>query len=352
MKKKIFLLAVFVLALIPFYDVKAMEPCRKKVIVEYVNMDNLYNDEKYTTYSENNIDGYADKIVGETTYVMYGNSYEIKNKKITGLDSYCKYSECYKDIIGKYAIIESLNDEELAKASSPLDLIDFSYYNANLQKIETTEETKYTYTGFAFKPINGEQLLPEVQCWKNDSMCKGTIVDGKVEIDIKSLKKEIPDYKFNSYKIYKFTDKGEFEESDYIAAAKCEPYVIRLYYQKTKQESNETVNMTKTKNIKMKSYFKNLEETTTKINYKVIDTSIAEVDNEGNIKPLKVGETDIIAEADGIEYTLHLKVTEDMIKSPDITNPETSSTIAVVLGIISLLIIVTVYFKIKKEGHE
>lgn len=61
---------------------------------------------------------------------------------------------------------------------------------------------------------------------------------------------------------------------------------------------------------------------------------------------------DIIAEADGIEYTLHLKVTEDMIKSPDIANPETSSTIAVVLGIISLLIIVTVYFKIKKEGHE
>lgn len=110
--------------------------------------------------------------------------------------------------------------------------------------------------------------------------------------------------------------------------------------------------MTKIKNIKMKSYFKDLEGITTKINYRVLDTSIAEIDSEGNIKPLKVGETDIIAEADGIEYTLHLKVTEDMIKSPDIANPETSSTIAVVLGIISLLIIVTVYFKIKKEGHE
>ena len=348
MMKKLFLLAVFVLALIPFYDVKAAA-CRI-VTVEYVNMDNLYNDEKYITYRENNIDGYVHKIVGEITYVMYGNSYEIKNKKITGLNSYCKYSECYKDIVGKYAIIVNLEDEELANASSPLDLIDFSYYNANLEKIETTEETKYTYTRFSFKQINGEQLLPEVQCWKNDSICKETVGDDKVEIDIESVKKEIPDYKFNSYKIYKFKE-GEFEETDYIARG-CGKYVIRLYYQKTKQESNETVNMTKTKNIKMKSYFKDLEGITTKINYRVLDTSIAEIDSEGNIKPLKVGETDIIAEADGIEYTLHLKVTEDMIKSPDITNPATSSTIAIVLGMISSLILVTVYFKMTKERHE
>ena len=348
MKKKLFLLAVFVLALIPFYDVKALT-CRI-VTVEYVNMDNLYNDEKYITYSKNNIDGYVHKIVGEITYVMYGNSYEIKNKKITGLNSYCKYSECYKDIVGKYAIIVNLEDEELAKVPSPLDLIDFSYYNANLEKIETTEETKYTYTRFSFKQINGEQLLPEVQCWKNDSICKETVGDDKVEIDIESVKKEIPDYKFNSYKIYKFKE-GEFEETDYIARG-CGKYVIRLYYQKTKQESNETVNMTKTKNIKMKSYFKDLEGITTKINYRVLDTSIAEIDSEGNIKPLKVGETDIIAEADGIEYTLHLKVTEDMIKSPDITNPATSSTIAIVLGMISSLILVTVYFKMTKERHE
>ena len=349
MKKKLFLLAVFVLALIPFYDVKALT-CRTNVTVEYVNMNNLYNDEKYITYSKNNIDGYVHKIVGEITYVMYGNSYEIKNKKITGLNSYCKYSECYKDIVGKYAIIVNLEDEELANASSPLDLIDFSYYNANLEKIETTEETKYTYTRFSFKQINGEQLLPEVQCWKNDSICKETVGDDKVEIDIESVKKEIPDYKFNSYKIYKFKE-GEFEETDYIARG-CGKYVIRLYYQKTKQESNETVNMTKTKNIKMKSYFKDLEGITTKINYRVLDTSIAEIDSEGNIKPLKVGETDIIAEADGIEYTLHLKVTEDMIKSPDITNPATSSTIAIVLGMISSLILVTVYFKMTKERHE
>lgn len=351
MKKKIFLLAVFTLALIPFYDVKAIA-CGTGVTVEYVNMDNLYKEETYITYDEKNEYTYnLSDAIGETYYVIYGDSYEIKNKKITGLDSYCKYGECYKDIIGKYVIIERLEDEELAKVSSPLDLIDFSYYNANLKKIETAEETKYTYTRFSFKPINGEQLLPEVQCWKNDSICKGTIVDGKVEIDIESLKKEIPDYKFNSYKIYEFTDKDEFEESDYIAA-RCEPYVIRLYYQRTKQESNETVNMTKTKNIKMKSYFKDLEGITTKINYKVIDASIAEVDSEGNIKPLKVGETDIIAEADGIEYTLHLKVTEDMIASPDITNPETSSTIAIVLGMISSLILVTVYFKMTKKEHE
>lgn len=351
MKKKIFLLAVFTLVLIPFYDVKAIA-CGTGVTVEYVNMDNLYKEETYITYDEKNEYTYnLSDAIGETYYVIYGNSYEIKNKKITGLNSYCKYSECYKDIVGKYAIIERLKNEDLAKVSSPLDLIDFSYYKNKLKKIETTEETKYTYTQFSFKQINGEQLLPEVQCWKNNSICKQTIVDGKREIDIESVKKEIPDYKFNSYKIYKLTDEGEFEEPDYIAT-RCEPYVIRLYYQRTKQESNETVNMTKTKNIKMKSYFKDLEGITTKINYKVIDASIAEVDSEGNIKPLKVGETDIIAEADGIEYTLHLKVTEDMIKSPDITNPETSSTIAIVLGMISSLILVTVYFKMTKERHE
>ena len=62
MKKKLFLIPVFVLALIPFYDVKALT-CRI-VTVEYVNMDNVYNDEKYITYRENNIDGYVHKIVG------------------------------------------------------------------------------------------------------------------------------------------------------------------------------------------------------------------------------------------------------------------------------------------------
>ena len=41
-----------------------------------------------------------------------------------------------------------------------------------------------------------------------------------------------------------------------------------------------------------------------------------------------------------------------MIKSPDITNPATSSTIAIVLGMISSLILVTVYFKMTKERHE
>ena len=51
MKKKIFLLAVFVLALIPFYDAKAAT-CGTNVTVEYVNMDNLYNDEKYITIAK------------------------------------------------------------------------------------------------------------------------------------------------------------------------------------------------------------------------------------------------------------------------------------------------------------
>ena len=68
MKKKIFLLAVFVLALIPFYDVKAAT-CRRNVIVEYVNMDNLYKEETYITYEENNEYTYDDliNIIGKTS---------------------------------------------------------------------------------------------------------------------------------------------------------------------------------------------------------------------------------------------------------------------------------------------
>lgn len=341
MKKKTLLLAALLLAIIPFYNVKA-STCSTNIEVEYVNMDNLYTEETYITYDENNEYTYNHifNVIGETYYVIYGDSYEIKNKKITGLTNYCKYSDCYKDIIGKYAIIKSLNDKELAKASSPLDLIDFSYYNANLQKIETTEETKYTFTRFYFKPINGEQLLPEVQCRKNNSICKKNIVDGKVEVDIESLKKEIPDYKFNSYKIYELTDEAEFEESDYIAD-KCGTWIIRLYYKKAKQESTDTINITQNKTVKMKSYFKGLESTTTTVSYRVLDTSIAEVDNEGNIKPLKVGETDIIATADGVEYTLHLRVTQDMI-----TNPDTASPIIMILCVIGILISgTTVYLK-------
>lgn len=181
-----------------------------------------------------------------------------------------------------------------------------------------------------------------MQCLENDSICQGNIVDGKVEIDIEALKKEIPDYKFNSYKIYKFIE-GEFEETDYIARG-CEEYVIRLYYKSTKQESSETVNISNTKNIKMKSYFKDLENITNTVSYRVLDASIAEVDDDGNIKPLKVGETDIIATVDGIDYTLHLRVTEDMV------NPNTHSAIIMILCVIGILVSGTIlYLKIKTK---
>lgn len=91
----------------------------------------------------------------------------------------------------------------------------------------------------------------------------------------------------------------------------------------------------------MKSYFKGLESTKTTVSYRVLDTSIAEVDNERNIKPLKVGEVDIIATADGVEYTLHLRVTQYMI-----TNPDTASPIIMTLCVIGILISgTTVYLK-------
>lgn len=342
MKKKIFLLAALLVVIIPFYNVKAIT-CRANIEVEYVNMDNLYTEETYITYDENDEHtyNYLSNTIGETNYVIYGDSYEIKNKKITGLTNYCKYSECYKDIIGKYAIIENLKDEELVKVSSPLDLIDFSYYNVRLKKIETTEELKYTYTRFYFKPINGEQLLPEVRCLENGSICQGKKVDQKIEIDITSLIKEIPNYKYNSYKIYEVSSSDDiYTEVDSIPD-KCGTWIIRLYYKKAKQESTATINITQNKTIKMKSYFKDLKSTTTTISYRVLDTSIAKVDSEGNIKPLKVGETEIIATANGVEYILHLRVTQDMV-----TNPDTASPIIMILCVIGILISgTTIYLK-------
>lgn len=326
MKKKLFLLAVFVLVLIPFYDVKAA--CAPSTIIEYVNADKLFEEEKYQIQKQEHqsYTVWAINNYNFVVYAIYGDSYNIENGKIVGLNNYCKYKECYNDLVGKYIIEIVMRADDVNNGATPMDDIDFSYNQHELRLIESSESASYTYTEIHFKKILGEELQ------------KSNKIDDSVD-NIDEVIEEIPGYVYADYDV------------DYYNYG-CLQTIIRLYYKSTKQESNETVNMTKTKNIKMKSYFKDLEGITTKINYKVIDTSIAEVDSEGNIKPLKVGETDIIAEADGIEYTLHLKVTEDMIKSPDITNPETSSTIAVVLGIISLLIIVTVYFKIKKEGHE
>lgn len=326
MKKKIFLLAVFVLALIPFYDVKAA--CVSSTIIEYINADKLFGEEKYEIQKQEHQSYTVWRINNNNfvVYAFYGDSYSIENGKIVGLNNYCKYKECYNDLVGKYIIEIAMHTDDVNNGATPMDDIDFSYNQHELRLIESSKSDSYTYTEIHFKKNVGEELQ------------KSNKIGGSID-DIDEVIEEIPGYVYVDYDV-----------DDYNYG--CLPTIIRLYYKSTKQESNETVNISKTKNIKMKSYFKDLEGITTKINYKVIDASIAEVDSEGNIKPLKVGETDIIAEADGIEYTLHLKVTEDMIASPDITNPETSSTIAIVLGMISSLILVTVYFKMTKKEHE
>lgn len=350
MKKKVFLLIALLVAIVPFYNVKAAI-CSQSIEVEYVNMENLYTKETYISYDDS--EEYTSPInenTGTTTYVIYGDTYEIKNKRITGLNNYCKYKECYNDIIAKYVIIKDLEDTEVAKVSSPLDLIDFSYhpiYRTSLEKIETATESKYTYKEVIIKPIDGEQLLKSTKYAYNNSnnsfeeIKPRIMIDKKININYDEIAKEIPGYKYISPKIYAISyDDGQYTEVDSIPV-KCGAWVIRLYYKKEKQESAETVNKSQVKTIKMKDYFKDLETPTTTISYRVLDASIAEIDNEGNITPLKVGETDIIATADGIEYTLHLRITEDML-----ANPDTASPIIMILCVIGILISgTTIYLK-------
>ena len=72
MKKKIILLAALLVVIIPFYNVKAIT-CRANIEVEYVNMDNLYTEETYITYDENDEHtyNYLPNTIGETNYVIY-----------------------------------------------------------------------------------------------------------------------------------------------------------------------------------------------------------------------------------------------------------------------------------------
>lgn len=358
MKKKVLLLIILLLTMVPLYNIKAITLAPTTVEVEYVNMDNLYLEETYISYDDN--EKYTSSInenTGTTTYVIYGDTYEIKNKKITGLNNYCKYKECYNDIIAKYVIIKNLEDAEVAKVSSPLDLIDFSYrpiYRTSLKKIETATESEYTYRGVIIKPIDGEQLLKSTKYENNDlddslHEVKPRLIseqkininyDEIININYDEIIKEIPGYKYISSKIYNVSNNGEYIEKDSINRDHTK-YILRLYYKKEKQESTETVNKSQVKTIKMKDYFKDLETPAATISYRVLDTSIAEVNSEGNITPLKVGETDIIATADGIEYTLHLRVTEDMI-----ANPDTASPIIMILCVIGILISgTTIYLK-------
>lgn len=347
MKKKLFLLAVFVLALIPFYDVKAI--CKASISIQYVDLDEQYEGEVYERYFG---EEYGKTIPDNSeyiTYVIYGDEYTIQNKKIIGLNKVAKYEECYKELAGKYAIVYYLKPKE---ASNFEETLNSTTNNPCIEQITSATNLKYTAKAITDRPIDGKQIAEEIDCNRQHPICKFVYSDdGSLNIENAFITKPIENYIYSNYKIFVKNSKDNYEKTDKIIG--CEDYIVRLYYKKIKQEAkSDTINITQTKNIKMSTYFKDLETPTTTISYRVLDTSIAEIDSEGNIKPLKVGETDIIAEADGIEYTLHLKVTEDMIKSPDITNPATSSTIAIVLGMISSLILVTVYFKMTKERHE
>lgn len=315
MKKKTLLLNALLLAIAPFYNTKAA--CMPSTIIEYINADELLPEEQYDIQETKNV---SHEIWGIDNnnfviYAIYGDSYEIKDGKIVGLNNYCVYKECYKDIVGKYIIKVSMYTDEVKNGATPMDDIDFSYNQNKLALIESSTSTSYISTDILFRKVVGEEL-------KESNEIKG-LVD-----DINEIIEEMPGYTYVSYD----TDKHNYG---------CGGKIIRLYYKNVKQEFNETVNISEIKNIKMKSYFKDLESTKTTVSYRVLDTSIAKVDSEGNIKPLKVGETEIIATANGVEYILHLRVTQDMI-----TNPDTASPIIMILCVIGILISgTTIYLK-------
>lgn len=339
MKKKTFLLVALLLAIVPFYNVKAM--CRATILFQYVDLEERY-EEAYERYFD---EEYEETIPDESeyiTYVIYGDEYTIQNKKIVGLNKIAKYEDCYKELPGKYAIVIYLTPEEVSKFEETLNsTIELYYYDTYIEQITLTSNLKYTFKEITNRPIDGKQITEEVNCNRQYQICDFEYTDdGSINIISAPLNKSIENYIYDSYKIFVGNDDYDYKETDKIEG--CDDYIIRLYYKKIKQVTkSDTVNITQNKTVKMKSYFENLENTTTTISYKVLDTTIAEVDSEGNIKPLKIGETDIIATADGVEYTLHLRVTQDMV-----TNPDTASPIIMILCVIGILISgTTVYLK-------
>lgn len=339
MKKKTFLLVALLLAIVPFYNVKAT--CSATISFQYVDLEERY-EEAYERYFD---EEYEETIPDESeyiTYVIYGDEYTIQNKKIIGLNKIAKYEDCYKELVGKYAIVDYLTPEEASNFEETLNsTIDLYYYNTYIEQITSATNLKYTSKAIANRPIDGKQIAEEVDCERQYPICEFKYSDdGTFNIESASITKPIENYIYSTYKIFIKKSNYDYEETDKIN--NCGTYIIRLYYKKVKQVTkSDTINITQNKTVKMKSYFENLENTTTTISYKVIDTTIAEVDSEGNIKPLKVGETDIIATADGVEYTLHLRVTQDMV-----TNPDTASPIIMILCVIGILISgTTVYLK-------
>lgn len=340
MKKKVFLLIALLLAIVPFYNVKAA--CRTEITVQYVDLENQYVGEAYERYFD---EEYEETIPDESeyiTYVIYGDEYTIQNKKIIGLNKIAKYEDCYKELVGKYALVDYLTPEEASNFEETLNsTIDLYYYDTYIEQITSATNLKYTAKAITNRPIDGKQIDEEVDCDRQYPICEFEHSDdGSLNIENSSITKPIENYIYSTYKIFIKKSNYDYEETDKIVG--CEDYIVRLYYKKIKQEAkSDTINITQTKNIKMSTYFKDLETPATTISYRVLDTSIAEVDNEGNITPLKVGETDIIATADGIEYTLHLRVTEDML-----TNPDTASPIIMILCVIGILVSgTTIYLK-------
>ena len=338
MKKKIFLLAALLVVIIPSYKVRA--GCSTTISVQYVDLEEQY-EEAYERYFSEEYDETIPDNSEYITYVMYGDEYTIQNKKIVGLNKIAKYEDYYKELVGKYAIVIYLTPEEVSKFEETLNsTIELYYYDTYIAQITSTTNLKYIFKKITNRPIDGKQITEEVDCNKQYPICNfERSDDGSLNIESSSIIKSIENYIYDSYKIFEKKSNYDYEETDKINS--CGVYIIRLYYKKAKQESTDTINITQNKTIKMKSYFKDLKNTTTTISYRVLDTSIAKVDSEGNIKPLKVGETEIIATANGVEYILHLRVTQDMI-----TNPDTASPIIMILCVIGILISgTTIYLK-------
>ena len=270
MKKKTFLLVALLLSIVPFYNVKALTCSGGGLRIEYVDKNELYSKETYEITENKNLSANVIKNSYQYFCIMYGDQYEIKDGKILGLDNYCIYKDCYKDLKGKYAITAYVGTGSVEK--NVLESV-FAGYETRLNEliyITDVQEDNYTYNGYNFNKIDGKQIVKVNECYFDDleTECISSYDEtekmnfakvnesGEYIYDINNLAKSIKGYKFDSYKLYifdNFNGDGYEETSDLNVNYNCSDNLLRLYYTKVINESNETINIAEIKNIKMKS---------------------------------------------------------------------------------------------------
>ncbi len=117
-------------------------------------------------------------------------------------------------------------------------------------------------------------------------------------------------------------------------------------------ENNDEITLDDNNLKKISSYFKELDGVSDDvIKWTVLDESILKIEG-GQIKPLKIGETDIIASYNNDEYTLHISIKSLGIMEEianHVINPNTEDQIVLIVILFVLSMIVIIVNKIKNR---